>query len=147
MVLKMFKAFWFLSVLIVLANLLYVYAALPENVVIQEESAGRVVAGREFLFYVITAVLVLVNVMVYIFSKVFSREENFRAWFHGLIITINIFFVLAMNFVQVYNSSENFDYSRIDFIIYGSVALVVLWAVSWPVYSLFRKIFPKHAVL
>jgi hypothetical protein len=146
MVLKIFKGIWFLSVLVVLANLLYVYASLPESVVIQEESNGAILANREFLFYVLTLLLMIVNVMVYIIAKMFPENEDFRSWFHGLIITMNIFFVFAMNLVQVYNSSENFDYSRIGFIIYGSVILVVLWAVSWPLYVIYRKIFAKQAV-
>jgi hypothetical protein len=146
MVLKIFKALWFLSVLVVLANLLYVYASLPESVVIQEESTGAIIANREFLFYVLTALLLVVNVMVYIIGKMFESNEDFRSWFYGLIITMNIFFVFAMNLIQVYNSSENFDYSRIGFIIYGSVGLVVLWAVSWPVYVIYRKLFVKHEV-
>jgi hypothetical protein len=146
MVLKIFKGIWFLSVLVVLANLLYVYASLPESVVIQEESNGAILANREFLFYVLTLLLMIVNVMVYIIAKMFPENEDFRSWFHGLIITMNIFFVFAMNLVQVYNSSENFDYSRIGFIIYGSVILVVLWAVSWPLYAIYRKIFAKQAV-
>src|SRR4051812_2903329 len=47
MVLKIFKAVWFLSVLAVLANLLYVYAGLPEQVLIQDESTGRLLVNRE----------------------------------------------------------------------------------------------------
>lgn len=146
MVLKIFKALWFLSVLVVLANLLYVYASLPEVVVVQEESTGKVLASREFLFYATTIILVIINVLVYILGQLFIREEDFRSWFYGLIITINIFFVFAMKLVQVYNGNENFDFSRIGFLIYGSVGLVVLWAVSWPLYSIFRKISSKQTV-
>jgi len=142
----MFKAVWFLSVLVVLVNLLYVYAALPPEVVIQEEVAGQTHASKELLFYLVTAALVVINVLVYFTRNLFERNEDFRAWFHGLIITINIFFVFAMSFVQLYNSAERYDYSRLQAIIYGSVGLMVLWAVSWPLYSIFRKIFPKHAV-
>ena len=142
----MFRALWFLSVLVVLANLLYVYAGLPESVVIQEESTGQTHASKELLFYIAMGVLLFVNVLVYATGKLFARDEDFRSWFHGLIVTINIFFVFAMSFVQLYNSAERFDYSRIEFIIYGSITLVVLWAISWPLYSVYKKIFPKHAV-
>lgn len=138
---------WFLSVIAVFVNLLYVYASLPEEVVVQDESSGRVLANREFFFYGITGVLLIVNVLVYLTSKLYEAHEEFRAWFHGLIITMNIFFILAMNLIQVYNSAEKFDYASVGFIVYGSVALVILWAVSWPAYSIFRKIFPKQAVL
>ncbi len=142
----MSRALWFLSMVIVLANLLYVYASLPESVVIQEESTGATLANKEFLFYVIIVILMIVNVMVFIVGKVFQRDEDFRIWFNGLIITMNIFFVFAMNLIQVYNSSEKFDFSSIGFIIYGSVGLMVLWAASWPVYVILRKFFPKQAI-
>jgi hypothetical protein len=149
MVLKIFKAAWFLSVMVVLVNLLFVYASLPQDVVIQDKETGRVIANREFLFYAVTIMLVLINVLVYFVGKLFSnqRYDDFRSWFHGLIITMNIFFVFAMNLIHTYNSSEKFDYSRIGFIIYGSVGLIVVWALSWPLYTLYRKLFAKELVL
>jgi len=146
MILKIFKAVWFVSMLGVLADLLYVYAGLPENVIIQEEPAGQTFAGKESFFYGMMALLVITNVLVYVIGKFYSSDEDFRSWFHGLIITINIFFVMAMSLVLTYNSGERFDFSRILNIIYGSIGLVVLWAVSWPMYSIFRKFFPKEAV-
>jgi hypothetical protein len=147
MALKLFKAMWFLSAIAVFFNLLYVYAALPADVILQDEEEGKVLANREFLFYVLTALLLIINVLVYVIAKLFSSEQDFRSWFHGLIITINIFFILAMNLVQVYNSAEKFDFSRIGFIVYGSVALMVCWAVSWPLFLVYRKFFPKQAIL
>jgi hypothetical protein len=146
MILKIFRAVWFVSVLGVLAHLLFVYASLGENVIIQEEATGQTVVGREFLFYVMMIMLVITNVLVYIIGKMYPKEENFRSWFHGLIISINIFFVVAMSLILTYNSGERFDFSRIVNIIYGSIALVVIWSVSWPLYSIFRRFFPKEAV-
>ncbi|HYC85158.1 MAG TPA: hypothetical protein VEB86_08040 [Chryseosolibacter sp.] len=146
MVLKLFKGLWFVSVLIVLANLLYVYASLPEEVVIQQEGVDRVLANRELLFYVMTLLLVLTNALVYVMRKFHEQDQNFRAWFHGLIITMNIFFVLGMNVIQVYNSAEKFDFSRIGFIVYASVALVICWAATWPIYSIFRRLVAKQVI-
>jgi hypothetical protein len=136
-------------VMAVLVNLLYVYASLPEDVVVQDDLSGRVVANREFLFYTTTLVLTIINVMVYLVGKLYPKQQydNFRAWFHGLIITMNGFFIVAMNLVQVYNGLDKYDYSHIGFIIYGSVLMVVVWAVSWPLYSLFRKFFTKEIVI
>ena len=147
MILKIFKAFWFLSMLVVLANLLYVYAALPEVVVVQDEADGRIMAGKEVFFYALTAVLLIVNATVYLTTRIFADDESFRAWFHGLIITMNIFFVFALNLIQVYNSNETFDFSRVGFMIYGSVMLMVGWALAWPVYAIYRKLFAKQVVV
>jgi cytochrome c biogenesis factor len=147
MILKIFKAAWFLSVMAVMVNLLFVYASLPEQVVVQDEGGGRILANREFFFYTLTLLIVFVNVLVYIAGKLFARNEDFRAWFHGLVITINIFFILAMRVIQVYNSAERFDFSRVGFIIYASLALMICWAMSWPFYALYRRFFPKQIVV
>ncbi len=138
--LKIFKAFWFLSMIVVLANLLYVYASLPPTVVIQDQGTDSFSVGRDAFFYVVTAVIASVNGLVYIISNVFKRDVDFRAWFHGLIITLNIFFMVSLNFIALFNSGEKFDYSKIDFVVYGSISLFVLWALGWPVYRLVRKI-------
>ena len=47
MTLKLFRAAWFLSVLVVLANLLYVYASLPGEVIVREPD--RLTLNRESL--------------------------------------------------------------------------------------------------
>jgi hypothetical protein len=145
MILRIFKAVWFISLLVVLASLLWVYAGLPEQVIVQEDVSGRVEANREFLFYVLTFLIVFVNALVYGFKKL--KSEEFRAWFHGVVVSINLFLVLAMNFIQTYNSGENFKFSEIGFILYGSVGLIVAWSISWPIYSLFRKSLAKQPVL
>lgn len=121
------------------ATLMWVYASLPEQVVIQEDGSGRIEASRELVFYVLTGLLLVVNVLVYLVRKLLPADIEFRAWFHGLIVTINIFMIFAMNVIQTYNSSERFDFSRITFILYGAVGLVILWAISWPIYRLFKK--------
>lgn len=145
MILKIFKAMWFLSVLAVLANLLYVYAGLPNEVIIQDDASERVLIQREVFFYTAAGFLLFANMLVYIIGKVYTSED-FRSWFNGFIITINIFFIIGMSLIQVYNSAENFNYQKIGFVVYGSVALVAGWAISWPIYSLFRKFYPKQII-
>lgn len=142
----MFKAMWFLSVLVVLANLLYVYASLPETVIIREEGAARVSVSRELLFYILMTAILIVNVMVYLFRKMVLEAENLRAWFHGQVITINIFFIIAMQALNVFNNQEIFDHSRVQFFLSGSLGLILLWAILWPLYLLYQKFFFKQAI-
>lgn len=137
---------WFLSVLVVLANLLFVYASLPEQVIIREEDAGNISLNKELLFYVVMISIVMINVMVYLFRRMFLEAENLRAWFHGLVITINIFFMIAMHAVNVYNSNEAFDHSRVEFFVSGSLGLILLWAAMWPLYLLYQKFFLKQLI-
>jgi len=138
MILKIFKAVWFVSMLAALANLLYVYAGLPAEVVIYEDQADLYYAGRDNLFYGAMLVLALLNVLVYLFSKSVTPREDFRTWLHGLVITVNIFFIISMSFIGLYNSSEKFDFSRIGWIIYSGITLVSVWMLSWPVMRFLR---------
>jgi cytochrome c biogenesis factor len=146
MVLKVFKAVWFLSVVIVLADLLWVYASLPERVIVQETTQGRIEVDRNGFFYIVMTILALCNALVYATPKLFRDQEDFRTWFYGLIISLNIFFVVGMSLINLYNSAEHFDYPRIGFIIYGSVLLVIGWAMSWPVYKIFKGTTAKQVV-
>jgi hypothetical protein len=145
MILKIFKAVWFLSLMAWLALFLYVYASLPAEVLIRE-TENKVFLSREAVFYLFLAAIVVVNGLVFIVSRLFTDRQNFLSWFCGLIICFNFFFVIVLNFINLVNSGEKFNYDRIGYVIYGSVGLFVLWAVGWPVYSFFRKFLSKEAV-
>lgn len=144
MTLQLFRAAWFLSVLGILANLLYVYASLPEVVVVQENE--RMSVSREWLFYASMISILLINTLVYVFKTMFEEDENFRAWFHGLVITFNIFFIVALHTLKVYNSSELFNHNAVPFVVAGSLALIILWAAVWPLYYIVQKFLVKQTV-
>ena len=113
MVLKLLKAVWFLSMLVTLGALLYVYASLPQEVLVQDDTEARVAISNELFFYLAMVLIAVSNAMVFVMAKVFKTNEELRAWFYGLIITLNIFFIIGMNFISLYNSEEKFDYDRI----------------------------------
>lgn len=140
MVLKLFKAVWFLSALGTLAILLFNYASLPETVVVQEDGPTVYRLNRDTYFYSMLAFIAFVNVMVFPIGKVFASQPDFRSWFYGLVIALNFFFIVSMNFVGVFNSGERFDYERIRYIIYLSVGLFIAWTISWPVYLIYRRL-------
>jgi hypothetical protein len=146
MTLKIFRGVWFLSMMAVFANLLYVYASLPETVAVLEAGVEVVTVSREILFYAAMVTIALVNALVYFFSKALAPNEDFRTWLNGLVITLNIFFIIGMSFVSLYNSTEHFDFSRIGFIIYGSVGLVLLWALGWPLFWVGKKLMSKESI-
>ncbi len=146
MALKLLKAVWFLSMVAALGALLYVYASLPQDVIVQDEENSNVSVSNEVFFYVAMVLIAIMNVTVYIIAKVFKRQEDLRIWFYGLITTLNIFIIIGLNFIALYNSSERFDYDRIAFIIYGSLGLILIWAVSWPVYLVFKRINSKPVI-
>jgi len=146
MIVKIFKGVWFLSLMATLAVFLYVYASLPEEV---EVSGGQMAMAlsRNVIFYLTLAVLSVLNALVVTFSKLYRQNnELFVAWFYGLVAFLHLFLIVALQFFNVFNSQENYDYSRLGFIIYTSITLVLIWFFIWPVYIVYARIFSKPAV-
>ncbi len=139
MMFKLFRAVWFFSLLGLLGALLYVYADLPENVIVRQEGIETVLLERDIFFYIVLGLVTIVNVLVFIVSAFFKQEQSFKAWFSGLIVTLNLFFIVGLFLINAYNSDERFDFSRIGFVIYGSVGLIVIWAISWPFIKFFTN--------
>jgi hypothetical protein len=147
MILKLFRVVWFFSILAVLGFFMYVYASLPDPVVVMEDPQ-RFTLSKELLFYIILATLAIFNMFVYVFRSLNKTPEGegFVSWFYGLVICLNLFFIVAVSYLSLFNSGERFRYEEIGVIIYGSVVLMILWAFSWPVYLAGRKIFAKKVV-
>jgi hypothetical protein len=143
---KIFKAVWFLSMLAVLLILLYAYAGLPVDVVVNENGGSSITVGKENFFYLAAALIAAVNALVFVINNVYRKDPDFRTWFYGLVICLNFFFAVALNFISLYNSGDEFDYSRIEYLILGSTGLFMVWALGWPAYSLYRKIYVKAPV-
>lgn len=143
MILRIFKAVWFLSVVGVMAIFMYEYASLPEMVEVQ----GGMQVPREGFFYGMLVLMAIVNMLIFVVLKLFAnRRPEFAAWFCGQVITLNIFFIIAISYVTLFNSGENFRYERLGVIIYGSIVLVIGWAFGWPVYSLIQRFRSKPTV-
>lgn len=146
MVVKLLKGVWFLSLMATLAAFMYVYASLPEVILLRKGETAPSIT-RNGLFYVTLAVIAIFNAFVFVISRIYYQENNFfKAWFYGLIIFLNLFFIVTLQFVNLYNSGEKFDYESIGYIIYGSIGLVVLWTSLWPIYFLAQRFLGKEAV-
>jgi hypothetical protein len=144
MFLKLSRAGWLFSALAMFATLIYVYAGLPqEQVLIQEAEDGPVYITREQFFYISLAFYLLVNVLVFIICAIQRDKAAFRGWFYGLIICLNIFMILACLTLNVINSAEKYDFSRIGYFLYGSLGLILLWCITWPLWALYQKISAK----
>ncbi len=146
MTLKILRGVWFVSSLGALAALLTVYAGLPEEVSLYQHDLEFISVSREAFFYLTLAIITLTNALVYVMRTLFEKEEAMRAWFHGLVVTLNVFFVVTLFFVSAYNTSERFDFQRIGPFIYASVILVMAWALFWPFRMVIRKILTKPSV-
>ncbi len=146
MIVKIFKGVWFLSLLVTLVIFLYGYASWPEDILVME-GENSISLSRNSLFYLTLIVLTLFNALVFVFSRLFrEKNELFAAWFYGLVTFLHLFLIVALQFFNLYNSQEKFDYDSIGPIIYGSIGLVVTWFFLWPVYFISAKFFNKPAV-
>lgn len=146
MVLKLFKAVWFLSLMGFMLIFMYIYASLPVNVVIRE-GLEPIATTKDVIFYLSLIAVSLVNVLVFVIGRLFkSKNDQFNTWFFGQIILLNFFFCTVLGFINVLNSGEKFAYENLGVVIYGSVILIVLWALGWPIYVWTQKIFTKQAV-
>jgi hypothetical protein len=139
MAVKIFRSVWFLSVLAVLFVLLYQYASWPETVVIGQGEVNFVSLSRDSFFYISMALLAFVNVTVYIARNFASKSAEFQAWFYGFIAVINFFLIIALSFISLFNSNEDFRFGQIGFIIYGSLILVFSWILGGLLYWLVRR--------
>jgi hypothetical protein len=139
-VLRVFKVVWFISLMAALGELLFSYASLQGDVqVYSNGTASRLISPDSF-FYIGVAFLALINVLVFIVAKIVAKRTEFRTWFYGLIITFNIFCIVSMGFIALYNSAEAYNFQRLQPIIYGSVILFLAWTIGWPVYLGYKKI-------
>ena len=147
MIVKIFKGVWFLSLLVTLAVFMYVYASLPEEIQVRAGEAPALIISRNGLFYMTLTVLSFLNVLVFVFARLYRQNnELLTAWFYGLVTFLHLFLIVALQFFSLYNSQENFDYESIGTIIYGSIGLVITWFSLWPVYFIYARFFSKPAV-
>lgn len=146
MAVKIFKFVWFFSLLATVAIFFYVYASLPQDVMVEDADKPFTIS-RELLFYIVLGIIGLINVLVFVVAKLFTVEQtDFKSWFYGFVAALNLFFVTVINFVGVFNSGDRYDYSNVGILIYGSIGLIVLWSVSWPIYAISRKFMSKQSV-
>lgn len=131
---RVFRSVWFLSVVAVLATMLYQYASWPEEMVIGQGDVNFVTLGRDGFFYAVISILALVNVTVYVVRSQAKQAEGFVAWFYGFIAVINFFLIIALGFISLFNSNENYRFGEIGFIIYGSLFLIGLWIIGGLLY-------------
>ena len=144
MIARVFGAVWFLSLLAITATLLYQYASFPQTVTLLEAEPGPISVSSEVLFYLVLASISILNVLIFPVTF-FSKDPSFRAWFFGLITTLNIFLIISVSFITLYNSGEKYDYQRLEMIIQGSIGLFVFWTLVWPIYWAYKNFIKKSA--
>jgi hypothetical protein len=143
--LRLAKVIWLLSVLAALATLLYVYAAWPEEIAVFE-GERPLLLSRDIVFYAFLGGMAVLNSMVYMVSALNRPEAGLpvRTWYHVFTSTLNLFLIIALQYLNLFNSGEKFAYDTIGPIIYGSIVLVVLTALFWPLFRIWKAVAGKH---
>lgn len=127
--------------------LLYAYASLPEVIQLREGGGEAGVVSRNTFFYSALGLLAVLNMMVFLVNRFMAvGDDFFQAWFYGLVVFFNLFTVVSLQFFNVYNSAEKFNYDSIGFIIYGSMVLMLAWVAVWPIARVIKLIRPKQPV-
>jgi hypothetical protein len=142
MVVKIVKAVWFISLLVAAAYLLYVYAGLPEGV----DLGNQLQLDRSIFFYAALITVAALNALGFVIRKLFQTAPAVQTWYFGLLIFFHLFLIVALTFVSLTNSLERFDYTRMGVLINGSVALLIVWAVGYPLAQWLQKKFLPKAV-
>ncbi len=146
MIARIAKGIWLVSMMGSVAVLLYAYASLPEVIQLREGGEAGAVSRNTF-FYAALGLLAVLNMMVFLVNQFMARnDEFFQAWFYGLVVFFNLFTVVSLQFFNLYNSAEKFNYDNIGYIIYGSVVLMLAWVVVWPISLVIKHIRPKQTV-
>jgi hypothetical protein len=139
MIKKIIKGVWFFSLMGLVVIFFYVYASLPEMVLYSDDGLSEPITKNLF-FYGSVFVLAIVNALVFMVNKFFSNNVfGFSEWFYGLVVTFNCFFIAVLSFLYVLNGGDKYNFNQMGPIIYGSLILIVVWMISWPVVYFFKK--------
>ncbi len=138
---RLLKFFWLVSLVLYLVGLLLIYAFLPDRVGIQANEYGMPYefVTREAFFYFSLITVIFANGLLYALNRLllitrrsaqtdqsFALRTDLAAWLLGFAAALNIFFVFAMAFFGLFNSTENYDTNRFLLLVYGGPLLMAL---------------------
>jgi uncharacterized membrane protein YedE/YeeE len=141
---KLIKAFWFITLLVTLGVLLYVYASFSDAQIINMQNVLSNIS-RETFFYFTLFIVTLSNFTLYFLARKLKNKENKQAefvygWLLSFAVVLNFFFIVAMAFVQVTNTTERFDITYLGYLIFGALGIIGLWVLALPLYLIKLKI-------
>lgn len=147
---KLIFFFWFMSLLTFLAVLLYCYASLAEVVFYSGnpmQQSGDTIS-REGFFYFSLGTGVLVNLVFFAFFswiKKRQRSHNMHftqplsTWSLGFAGSINIFLMLGMYMITLFNSVERVSLSLFKYALIFWIGVVVIMVIGLPLILINKK--------
>lgn len=151
---KAIKFCYLVSVPLFLATLLYYYALLPGTVGVYFSDSGLATysISRGMFFYACIAVFVLTNGVIFLYRRMakaqvnldlidfaqMNKAESTYHWFNGFSLMLNVFYILSILFIGLYNSRENFNINNYATLVYIGPILIVSW-MFWFIYLQITK--------
>ncbi|UII19063.1 hypothetical protein [Fulvivirga ligni] len=146
MITRLIKAVWFVSLIVSLGVLLYVYASLPQDVIYKLDEFGNPAGefSRETFFYLSLLILVVANFSLYTVSRSLQyRDESIKqimtSWQLSFAMVLNFFFGVIWNFLSLVNGGEHYEYTHSGYLIYVALGVIALWVIALPVILLVKK--------
>lgn len=145
---RLIKYLWFLTVLALLASLLWIYASLPNEVGVLANEFGE---ADEFLeknqfFYVFFGFFALINIILFgLHNMIINHTDRFShqinpsrrslqlslsQWMLAFASSLNIFFILALIYLAAFNSAEVSNLQAFQVLVYVGPVLVGLVLLS-----------------
>lgn len=134
---KVLKLLWFFSLFAGLAALWWSYASIPFDVYLTQEY----LIGKESFFYISLFVLAGMNFLLYGLGQMGTSTfiERTLGWQYSFGTIVNAFFIVSLLFINMFNSSEPFNYNYFGYLIVVFLGLMVIWLVALPLIILFYK--------
>lgn len=122
-----------MTLLLVFIILMYVYASLPEAVYYSEINY----LDNNSFFYVALAIIAFVNFPLYALSLKFKKEQALAQAIYGWIFTLatvcNGFLFVALQYINLFNSTERVNYSYYGYYLYICLAFFVGCIIALPI--------------
>jgi hypothetical protein len=136
------KFLFVLSVFVYLVMTLYVYAFLPDNLLIISVFGSLDISNDAF-FYWSNGLFVLLMGLSMLFTNMISgiqpNEQTYFnaglkkavvAWSSALRLVISIFFTLSISFIGMSQNDEHLDITNFAFLVYIGPVLFFIWILS-----------------
>jgi len=143
---RVLKSFTTLTIILYVPVLLLVYAFLGEKCGIIFTESGEalfLITKNEFFYYFLFSFF-LFHVIIYLYKKssVTKNKDNSKPifiWLQGMVLAINIFFILMTVFIGFANNAIDYTFESIKFIGYAGPAFIMIWLIAFPVFLLKKK--------
>lgn len=141
---RLIKFTWFITTLLFLGVLLWEYSYLPITVGVLpgEDGQTAVFISRENFFYIALAVFSFTNALLFGLRKLILQnmeqkrikesagrtalKQDLSDWMLGFAASLNLFFMLGLIYLGVYNNSDGINLAHYGPVVYGGPVLVVI---------------------